>query len=371
VISSPKFQGMRPEVFNAQTVSLSPDCTVLVDHSDPKLVRVFETTTGKEMGKPIQHVLDVMSVSVNRWGSSVQRKCVIQDRNRDLYIVPVAQPLQGGKEPVPFKLGTMCDSAVWNTETDMLAAVLDGKLVVWYYPNVVFIDRDLVNQTKMVKDASDLGKDPQLVHFHGMHVTVRRTDGAHLSSAVSPYPIALYGIVARNMWEHAIHLCRYVKDKTLWACLAVMALAEKELSTAEVAFAAIDEVGKLQYVLAIKDIPTVEGRNAELSLWRRRPDEAEHILLGAKLIYRAIDMNMRLFKWERALELAVHHQTHLDTVLGMRQRYMAGMGREEEEASPFAKYKEGVEINWETIKMKVEAEKEKEAKRPGARPYQE
>jgi hypothetical protein len=34
-------------------------------------------------------------------------------------------------------------------------------------------------------------------------------------------------------------------------------------------------------------------------------------------------------------------------------------------------YKEGVEINWETIKMKIEAEKEKEAKRPGARPYQE
>jgi intraflagellar transport protein 80 len=331
-ISAPKFQGMRPEVFNAQTVSLSPDCTVLVDHSDPKLVRVFETTTGKEVGKPIQHVLDVMSVSVNRWGSSIQRKCVIQDRNRDLYVVPVAQPLQveseewsetwyetvlkiepnstqvvqwrlisltalqGGKEPAPFKLGTMCDSAAWNTETDMLAAVMDGKLVVWYYPNVVFIDRDLVNQTKMVKDASDLGKDPQLLHFHGMHATVRRTDGAHLSSAVSPYPIALYGIVARNMWEHAIHLCRYVKDKTLWACLAVMALAEKELSTAEVAFAAIDEVGKLQYVLAIKEIPTVEGRNAELSLWRRRPDEAEHILLAAKLVYRAIDMNMRLFR---------------------------------------------------------------------------
>ena len=58
---------------------------------------------------------------------------------------------------------------------------------------------------------------------------VRRTDGAHLSHAVSPYPIALYGIVARSMWEHSIQLCRYVKDKTLWACLAVMALAEKEL----------------------------------------------------------------------------------------------------------------------------------------------
>ena len=154
---------MRPEVFNSQTVSLSPDCTVLIDHSDPKLVRVFETATGKEMGKPIAHVLDVMSVSVNRWGPSMQRKCVLQDRNRDIYIVPVAQPLQGGKEPAPFKLGTMCTSAIWNTETDMLAAVMDGKLTVWYYPNVVFIDRDLVHQTKLVQDATDLGKDPQLV----------------------------------------------------------------------------------------------------------------------------------------------------------------------------------------------------------------
>ena len=59
---------MRPEVLNAQTVSVSADCIVLIDHSDPKLLRVFETTTGKEIGKPIQHVLDLTSVSVNRWG---------------------------------------------------------------------------------------------------------------------------------------------------------------------------------------------------------------------------------------------------------------------------------------------------------------
>jgi len=50
-------------------------------------------------------------------------------------------------------------------------------------------------------------------------------------------------------------------------------------------------------VLAIKEIPTTEGRNAELALWRRRPDDAERILLQAKLVFRAIDMNMRLFNW--------------------------------------------------------------------------
>ena len=36
-------------------------------------------------------------------------------------------------------------------------------------------------------------------------------------------------------------------------------------------------------MLAIKEIPTTEGRNAELALWRRRPDDAERILLQAKL----------------------------------------------------------------------------------------
>jgi len=29
------------------------------------------------------------------------------------------------------------------------------------------------------------------------------------------------------------------------------------------------QVDKLQFVLYIKEIPTVEGRNAELALWRR------------------------------------------------------------------------------------------------------
>jgi len=61
----------------------------------------------------------------------------------------------------------------------------------------------------------------------------------------------------------------------------------------QVAFAAIDEVAKLQYVLTIKEIPTTEGRNAELALWRRRPDEAEAILLQVGLgrsypLYRSV-----------------------------------------------------------------------------------
>ena len=35
----------------------------------------------------------------------------------------------------------------------MLAANVDGKFMVWYYPNVVYIDRNLVDSTRSSKDA--------------------------------------------------------------------------------------------------------------------------------------------------------------------------------------------------------------------------
>lgn len=70
----------------------------------------------------------------------------------------------------------------------------------------------------------------------------------------------------------------------------------------------------------------------------------------AGLFYRAIDMHMRLFHWDRALELAVHHKTHVDTVLAMRERYLTGMGREET-APRFLQYREGVVIEWDKIQV--------------------
>ena len=70
-----------------------------------------------------------------------------------------------------------------------------------------------------------------------------------------------------------MRLCRFVKSDGLWACLAGMSLHAQHLETAETALAAINEVDKLHYVLYIKDIPSPEGRAAELALYRRNPDE--------------------------------------------------------------------------------------------------
>lgn len=40
----------------------------------------------------------------------------------------------------------------------MLTALSDGKLKTWFYPNAVYVDRDLMNKAMAVKDANDIGK---------------------------------------------------------------------------------------------------------------------------------------------------------------------------------------------------------------------
>ena len=122
------------------------------------------------------------------------------------------------------------------------------------------------------------------------------------------------------------------------------------------------------HFLHVQEIPTNEGRNAELALFRRQPYEAEAILLQSQLYYRAIKMWIRLFNWDRSLELAVRHKTHVDTVLMHRQRYLT-MTEKEETNKHFLQYRDMVEVDEEKIEEKVAQEKEKERARPDAREY--
>jgi intraflagellar transport protein 80 len=85
----------------------------------------------------------------------------------------------------------------------------------------------------------------------------------------------------------------------MWACLAAMAVAGQDLNTAELSYASIEEPQKVQYICFVRDIPSQEGRTAELALLRRQPNQAEAILVSAGLVYRAIRMWIRLYQWER------------------------------------------------------------------------
>jgi len=103
-----------------------------------------------------------------------------------------------------------------------------------------------------------------------------------------------------------------------------------------------------------------------MALFRRQPDEAERVLLQASppLTYRAIILNVRLYRWDRALDIAIKFRSHVDTVLGYRQKYLEQFGKKENNQR-FIQYSSQVQVNWEAIQAKEEKEVEDEKHRVG------
>jgi len=361
-VSSPRFSGLRSEFLNRETVALSPNCVAIVDRTDSMTVRCFDVATGKSLSGSIVHKCEIVQIELNQSECNIsERRLAILDRNRDLYLTPISNKQKGIFRGM-YKLQTQVDTLSWNTSSDMFAAIADGRLLVWYYPNVVFVDRDLLESTLVSMDGSEYGKSPSITTFHGSKLTVRKGDGGLVTAQVSCYAPLLYSNASGSRWDECLRLCRFVKEPVLWGCLAAMSIHGRNLNVAEVALAALTEVGKLEFILHVKSIPSEEARNAEMALYRRCPDEAEAILLQANppLLYRAIKLNIRLFRWGRALALALKHRRHVDTVLGYRERYLKEYQKEETDKR-FLQYSKELTVDWAKIREKVRQEKEDEA----------
>ncbi|XP_076197561.1 intraflagellar transport protein 80 homolog isoform X2 [Aptenodytes patagonicus] len=366
LISSPKFPGMRTDILNAQMVSLSNDTLAVKDKADEKVIYIFEALSGKPLGdgKPLTHKTEIVEIALDQKGLTSERKIAFIDKNRDLYITSVKR---FGKEQKIVKIGTMVQTLAWNDTSNILCGIQDTRFTVWYYPNTVYVDKDLLPKTLYEKDASEFSKNPQIVRFVGNQITIRRADGSLIHLNISPYPAILHEYVSSSKWEDAVRLCRFVKDQTMWACLAAMAIANKDMATAEIAYASIGEIDKVQYINSIKDLPSRESRMAHILLFSGNTQEAETLLLQASLIYQAIQVNINLYNWDRALELAVKHKTHVDTVLAYRQKFLEDFGKKETNKR-FLQYAEGLEVDWNKIKAKIEMEIARERERAAASP---
>ncbi|CAJ0929909.1 unnamed protein product [Ranitomeya imitator] len=339
LISSPKAPGMRTDILNAQTVSLSNDTVAIKDNNDEKLIYLFDALSGKPLGdgKPLTHKSEVVEIALDQGGPANERKIAFVDKNRDLYISTVRKL---GKEQRAVKIGSMVHTLAWSDVSNILCGIQDSRFTVWNYPSVAYVDKELLPKTITEKDASDAAaipttiriaaaslfgrwravtqtalqrptmpvtrvnigeysKNPQIVSFVGNRVTIRRSDGSLVHIKISPYPAIIHDYITASKWSEAVRLCRFVKEQTTWACLAAMAIANKDMSTAEIAYAAIGEIDKVQYINSVKDLPSKELRLAHIQLFSGNFHDAEAIILQAGLIYQAIQLNIDSYNWER------------------------------------------------------------------------
>jgi len=98
------------------------------------------------------------------------------------------------------KIATICDSFQWHDKFDILIAISDNKLSTFFYPNVVFIDPDIITLSTSVKEVPELGRLPQIIHYCETQVTIRRRDGGIVTVANSPYPTILLDLCDKGKW---------------------------------------------------------------------------------------------------------------------------------------------------------------------------
>jgi intraflagellar transport protein 80 len=209
-ISSPKFQGMKVE-------SISSDVIALLDKNNPRLIRLFDVISGKALNSNIENSNDIISLQLNQTEMVTERKLCFIDSNRDMFLTMV-------HKPDVIKIATMVDSFQWNDNNDMLTCLADGKMLTWYYPNAIYVDKDLMDKARSIKDATDVGKLPQIIHFTGSMVSVRQLDGSLACLSVPPFAKIMYEHIDNADFDRSIKLCRFVNDKPLWACLAAMSI---------------------------------------------------------------------------------------------------------------------------------------------------
>ncbi|GAB6033115.1 Intraflagellar transport protein 80 [Chamberlinius hualienensis] len=329
LICSPKWPGMHPELLNEQSISLSNFAVAIRDQNDSKAIHIIDITNGKNLldGKPIFHDHEVQTVTLDHGSSGTDQLIAFIDCNGDLFVTLVKKLQHTTKRPV--KLAVMVQSVTWNEETNMLGVLQEGKLTVWIWPYTAFVDPNLLKYTTTEIESGNSSQNRQIVNFIGNQLNVRRSDGSLVSFITTPYAATLNSYVTANKWDDAIRLCRKLKDTTLWASLAAMALHSKAFSTAEVAYAALGEVDKVEIIRQLSKAKLKEVATAEVALMSGNINEAEAVLIRGGHLFRAIVLNVELNRWDRALEMATKYNSHLDVVLAYRQTYLSNLNCEE------------------------------------------
>ena len=176
-------------------------------------------------------------MALDQAGNANERKLAFVDKNRDLYISNVRNvgtsmriSKLGKQDLVWFlfvvvlifkyvlsmntfwlKKGTNIHNFVWNDAYNMLAGIADARFTIWYYPSVVFVDKNLLSRSIFQRDAAEFGKNPTLLSFLGNHVIMRTSDGSVIHSVIPPYATVLLAYLSASKWDDALKLCRFVK----------------------------------------------------------------------------------------------------------------------------------------------------------------
>ena len=348
----------RSKVLHPQQFSLCNEVVAIRDIQDDKLIHFTNIFTGKSVigiSKDFSHTVEVTNLKLCNIQTFATRPLAFLDKNNDLYILLFN--LYYSNPLLTYKLGNFVCSFHWHNNCPMLAAIQEGLLTIWFNPFLISIDKELFHYTKVVFSKIDIGHDSQILEFSGHNCLLQNSDGSVTSIYISSNLTTLHSYLDNKRWEDCIRFCRIVGDTKLWACLASSAANEGEIQVAEIAYSALHAIDKVEFWKNLRTIVGNDIQTAVISLLLQKNAQAEGTFIKCGRIFKAIELNLRTFNWDRALSLAIKHQTHIDTCIAYRTKFIKSLSIEEDRKK-FKQFSD-IEIDWRKIHLKVLNEHER------------
>lgn len=173
---------------------------------------------------------------------------------------------------------------------------------IWYVPSIAWNDDDLMKSAFVIIEnnmSGVIGMNAMIKSIDNSLIEIRKANGTELIVCFSMLPIMLYKMVYRGKWDEAIKLCHICKDQSLWIALYALSLENQHLNAIIQSLTALQESDKILFFKKIKQLPTITQQNAEIQVYKKNYQTAENMYLNNHLIFRAIQLNIRLFRWKR------------------------------------------------------------------------
>lgn len=319
------------QLLNKNLISLSYESLVLIDPANAKIVQFIDSSNGKQLST-YTHPNEISEVYLNHYNNQSQRKLLILDSNKDLYLYHIA------KNTVR-RIASLVNSCMWHEHMDIFVYTTFEKLVIVYSPNCIFIDPQL---NALCNTQENIGIKNKVTDFNSNLLTLQNSQNVISAFSVNPLVSKLLSLLSDQKKEleqkigQSTRLARLLKDKTVWAILASFCIENRDISTAEIALSELDCIEKVQFVGKINSIEVPELAQAKNLQMYNKVGEAEKVLLGKGYYYQTINMHLDYFDFVRALKIAqmgIKKKQELDWlvdyVILYRQRYLSEVGLEE------------------------------------------
>ena len=317
---------------NKKFVSLSFNCLALIDPANPKILQLLDSRNQKLVQK-FTHENEILEIKGNNAKSERQRKFLLFDQNKDLYVY---FPLKNVKK----KVACMVNSFQWHEHLDVFVYSTNDKLQVVYAPNVVNIDKQLLETCSA---RIPLKSRSEIIHIYDTTINAKNSQGFNQTFALNQLAYKLITLLEdENMplekkIAKCVKLARFLKHKLIWGILAVFLLENRDSNSAEICLGALENLEKVQYIYHLNNMEDEVLSQAKFYQLLNKQKEAESLLVKENKFYELMKLFISKFEFRKALKLATKvkskqpdYQWLVDYVILHRKRYLKEVGLEQE-----------------------------------------